>query len=94
MQCSSPIINWFGLIVVLTKMRFGIMLSCMTREEFKNFEATTLFCARCKMATPVRKRLLLILPEGEKYEYLCSRCGSLVGDKLEKGEQKVNLIIH
>jgi hypothetical protein len=73
---------------------FGIMLSCMAREEFKNFEATMLFCARCKMATPVRKRLLLILPEGEKYEYLCSRCGSSVGDKLEKGEQKVNIIIH
>ncbi len=34
---------------------------------------------------PVRKRLLLVLPEGEKYEYLCARCGQTVGDKIEKG---------
>ena len=80
-------------MAVLTTISFGIMLSFMTREEFKNFEATTLFCARCKRATPVRKRLLLILPEGEKYEYLCSLCGSSVGDKLEKGERKVNIVI-
>jgi hypothetical protein len=65
----------------------------MAREaEYKNFEATTLFCPRCKMATPVRKRLLLILPEGEKYEYLCAQCGYSVGDKIEKGEKKLHLI--
>jgi len=59
----------------------------MAREaEYKNFEAISLFCPCCKMATPVRKRLLLILPEGDKYEYLCTRCGSSVGDKIEKGE--------
>jgi hypothetical protein len=45
------------------------------------------------MATPVRKRLLLILTEGEKYEYLCARCGHSVGDKLEKGTPEVHLII-
>jgi hypothetical protein len=66
----------------------------MTRKaDFKNFEATSLFCPRCKMATPVRKRLLLVLPEGEKYEYLCARCGHSVGDKLEKGEQEIHLVI-
>jgi transposase-like protein len=60
----------------------------MEREaDYKNFEATTLYCPRCKMATPVRKRLLLILPTGEKYEYLCARCGYSVGDKIEKGEK-------
>jgi hypothetical protein len=45
------------------------------------------------MATPVRKRLLLILPEGDKYEYLCTRCGYSVGDKIEKGEGGVHHII-
>ena len=65
------------------------MFEGMAREaDYKNFEATTLFCPRCKMATPVRKRLLLILPTGEKYEYLCARCGSSVGDKIEKGEKE------
>jgi ribosomal protein S27AE len=62
----------------------------MAREaDYKNFEATTLFCPRCKMATPVRKRLLLVLPTGDKYEYLCARCGSSVGDKIEKEEKNV-----
>lgn len=30
---------------------------------------------------PVRERLLLILPDGYLYEYLCADCGSSVGDK-------------
>jgi hypothetical protein len=65
----------------------------MARQgDYKNFEATTLFCPRCRQATPVRKRLLLILPEGEKYEYLCARCDCSVGDKLEKGGQNLNFI--
>ena len=41
-------------------------------DSFKEFEATTLFCARCKQATAVRKRLLLVLPTGHKYDYACS----------------------
>ena len=32
---------------------------------------------------PVRKRLLLVLPGGDKYEYVCTRCGSVCGDKIE-----------
>jgi hypothetical protein len=32
----------------------------------------------------VRKRLLLILPEGEKFEYLCARCSSSVGTKVDR----------
>jgi len=31
---------------------------------------------------------LLVLPEGDKYEYLCARCGTSVGDKIAKGEPK------
>lgn len=66
----------------------------MARQaDYKNFEATTLFCPRCQAAMPVRKRLLLVLPEGEKYEYLCARCGCSVGDKLEKGAEKLHFII-
>jgi hypothetical protein len=41
---------------------------------------------------PVRKRLLLVLPEGEKYEYLCAGCGATVGDKIEKGQPPSLLI--
>jgi hypothetical protein len=42
---------------------------------------------------PVRERLLLILPEGEKYEYLCVRCGTSVGDKIVKGEPKPLIVV-
>lgn len=32
---------------------------------------------------PVRERLLLVLPTGELYEYLCQGCGSSLGSKRE-----------
>ena len=43
-----------------------------------------LLCPTCRVAQPVRKRLLLCLPEGDKYEYVCSKCGSTCGDKIEE----------
>jgi len=49
--------------------------------EFEEFQASALFCPRCRTARPVRERLLLILPDGELYEYLCSVCGSSVGKR-------------
>jgi DNA-directed RNA polymerase subunit RPC12/RpoP len=52
-------------------------------EQFQNLEAVSLYCPRCKAAMPVRKRLLLVLPESEMYEYLCTRCGASVGKKNE-----------
>jgi hypothetical protein len=79
----------------LTASQGDIMFYGMVRQaDYKNFEATTLYCPRCRQAMPVRKRLLLVLPEGEKYEYLCARCGCSVGDKLEKGAEKLHFIIH
>jgi hypothetical protein len=32
--------------------------------NFGEFEATSLFCPRCRRATPARKKLLLVLPNG------------------------------
>jgi hypothetical protein len=52
-------------------------------ETFRDFEATSLFCARCGRATPVRKKLLLVLPTGKKYDYTCSVCGAAVGGKTD-----------
>lgn len=54
----------------------------MNREHYRDFDATELFCPRCKKAVPVRKKLLLILSNGEKYDYSCVICGTSVGDKL------------
>ena len=56
--------------------------------SFQELEATELYCPKCRKAVPVRKRLLLILPEGDKYEYLCRFCNSTVGDKIDRGPKK------
>ncbi len=28
--------------------------------------------------------MLLVLPEGEKFDYVCTKCGSVSGDKIER----------
>ncbi len=57
------------------------------QSSFDEFDATELYCPQCRQAVPVRKSLLLILPEGDKYEYRCAQCGSVVGDKMDKSGQ-------
>ncbi|HPD60625.1 MAG TPA: cytoplasmic protein [Thermodesulfobacteriota bacterium] len=62
-------------------------------EQFDQLEATVLFCSQCKEAVPVRKRLLLALPEGDKYDYLCVYCGNSVGTKIEGTAQPIKLLL-
>ncbi len=57
------------------------------KADFDQFEATELYCTKCEQAVPVRKALLLILPEGDKYEYRCQYCGNKVGDKIDRSGQ-------
>ena len=61
-------------------------------EMYEQFEATLLLCPTCQVAVPVRKRLLLVLPEGDKFEYLCPQCGSTCGTKIERPPPKEGLI--
>jgi uncharacterized protein YbaR (Trm112 family) len=61
-------------------------------DMYKAFEAAELYCPRCKQAMPVRKRLLLVLPEGEKYEYRCARCSESVGTKLDRAVKPIILV--
>jgi hypothetical protein len=51
----------------------------MERRQFENLRASSLWCARCKAAMPVRERLLLVLADREIYDYLCSGCGDSLG---------------
>ncbi|MCU0585140.1 MAG: hypothetical protein MUC46_03590 [Desulfobacterales bacterium] len=60
---------------------------------YKDFDATELFCPRCRRAVPVRKRLLLVLPEGDKYEYLCVHCHGTVGTKISRDQKPLSLIV-
>jgi hypothetical protein len=46
-------------------------------------EASLLACPKCKRAVKVRKRLLLVLPQGDKYLYVCPDCGSTCGETIE-----------
>ncbi len=59
---------------------------------FKELEATELYCPRCRRAVSVRKRLLLVIPEGEKYEYLCAFCSESVGTKIDRQEKPMSII--
>jgi hypothetical protein len=65
----------------------------MRQSHFKEFEATSLYCPKCKAAVPVRKKLLLVLPEGEEFEYLCVYCSSSVGMKIDKNVSQIDLIL-
>ncbi|MCX8116610.1 MAG: cytoplasmic protein [Desulfobacterota bacterium] len=65
----------------------------MRPSNFEEFEATSLYCPRCKRAVPVRKRLLLVLPEGDEFEYLCAYCSSSVGTKIDKNAPQIELVL-
>jgi len=62
------------------------------QADFDQFEATELYCPECKQAVPVRKSLLLVLPEGDKYEYRCQYCGGTVGDKIDRSGQPFGIL--
>ncbi len=62
-------------------------------SSFEEFEATSLYCPRCRAAVPVRKKLLLVLPEGDEYEYLCVHCSFSVGTKIDKTGPPTDLIL-
>jgi hypothetical protein len=51
----------------------------MNQQQFENFTASSLYCEKCRAAMPVRERLLLVLPDREIFDYLCTNCGSSVG---------------
>ncbi len=60
--------------------------------SFKDLEATELYCPRCKQSNPVKKSLLLVLPEGEKYEYRCAFCAEPVGSKTDQRRKSLSII--
>jgi hypothetical protein len=69
------------------------MNDTMPREQYKDFDATELFCPRCRRAVPVHKRLLLVLANGDKYDYTCTYCGASVGDKLVTERDNLQILL-
>jgi len=57
--------------------------------QFENFTASTLYCEKCRAARPVRERLLLVLPDREIFDYLCTECGSSVGQREVSAGEKM-----
>jgi hypothetical protein len=56
-------------------------MAIMSQQQFENFTASSLYCDKCKAAMPVRERLLLVLPDKEIFDYLCTGCASSVGQR-------------
>ena len=62
------------------------------QHQYDEFEASELFCARCQQSQPVRCRLLIVLPQGNKYDYLCSVCGESVGIKMDDNRESFAIL--
>lgn len=64
----------------------------MNRGQYGDFDATELFCPVCRRAVPVRKKLLLVLADGDKYDYSCVYCGTSIGDKTVTQQSDIRII--
>ena len=49
--------------------------------QFESLRASSLYCRRCGQSRPVRERLLLVLPDKEIYDYLCTGCADSLGQR-------------
>ncbi|MEI8341608.1 MAG: cytoplasmic protein [Verrucomicrobiota bacterium] len=58
-------------------------------KQFESLRASSLYCNRCKSAMPVRERLLLVLPDKEIYDYLCTACGDSLGQREVGSSEKL-----
>ena len=62
-------------------------------KQFETLRASELYCPVCKKAQPVRERLLLVLPGGELYAYVCVVCGETLGSREIKAPGADGLVI-
>jgi hypothetical protein len=64
-------------------------METMTQQQFENFTASSLYCQKCQATMPVRERLLLVLPDKEIFDYLCTGCASSVGQREVTAGEKI-----
>lgn len=51
------------------------------QSSYGEFNATQIFCPRCRRPMEVRSRVLLFLPDGDLYDYNCVGCGTSLGTR-------------
>jgi hypothetical protein len=61
----------------------------MSQQQFDTFTASSLYCQKCQATMPVRERLLLVLPDKEIFDYLCTGCASSVGQREVTAGEKI-----
>ena len=61
-------------------------------SQFKSLRASSLYCSKCQKAMPVRERLLLVLPDKEIYDYLCTGCAGSVGQREVTNAEKITAV--
>ena len=57
-------------------------------RQFEKFSASELHCAKCRRMSPVREKLLLVLPGVEIYDYRCKICGESLGSREVKSRAR------
>lgn len=62
------------------------------RSSYDSFEATEIYCPKCKRAQPVRQHLLLVLPTGNKFDYRCSVCGTSLGARTDDDRSAFDIL--
>jgi len=63
-----------------------------TGKQFEKLTASELYCPRCKRLSPVRERLLLVLPSGEVYDYRCRVCGDSLGSRQVTAQDRRRIV--
>jgi hypothetical protein len=63
-------------------------------EQFESFKASRLYCRKCAKSMPVREHLLLILPDKDLYEYLCTGCGASLGEREVSAAERRQAALH
>lgn len=63
------------------------------QPSFQKLEASLLYCPTCRQAMPVRKRLLSIMAESNKFEYVCTRCTASCGEKIEPDDDPESRVL-
>jgi len=48
---------------------------------YESFQASELYCPKCKRAVPTREKHLLYLPNGDLFDYSCPNCGTSLGSR-------------